>query len=287
MVGGSTRIPLVRAEVEKFFGRKPHVELNPDEVVALGAAVQADLLTGGKRKMLLLDVVPLSLGIETLGGAVTKLIHRNTTIPTRATDRFTTGVDNQTSIVVTICQGERELVKDCRELGKFKLSGIPPMPAQMAQVDVTFLIDANGLLTVTAKELRSGQKAEVTVTPSHGLTQNEVEDLVLDSFEHAREDHNARRFIELVQKSTSLASHTLRVMDSADVMVTPEERASILLALTDIDLAKESGDGDRLNEAINSLNEATQTLAARLMDAAATQALRDKRMAEISASNLR
>ena len=287
MVGGSTRIPLVRAEVAKFFGRKPHVELNPDEVVALGAAVQADLLTGGKRKMLLLDVVPLSLGIETLGGAVTKLIHRNTTIPTRATDRFTTGVDNQTSIVVTICQGERELVKDCRELGKFKLSGIPPMPAQMAQVDVTFLIDANGLLTVTAKELRSGQKAEVTVTPSHGLTQNEVEDLVLDSFEHAREDHNARRFIELVQKSTSLASHTLRVMDSADVMVTPEERASILLALTDIDLAKESGDGDRLNEAINSLNEATQTLAARLMDAAATQALRDKRMAEISASNLR
>ena len=237
--------------------------------------------------MLLLDVVPLSLGIETLGGAVTKLIHRNTTIPTRATDRFTTGVDNQTSIVVTICQGERELVKDCRELGKFKLSGIPPMPAQMAQVDVTFLIDANGLLTVTAKELRSGQKAEVTVTPSHGLTQNEVEDLVLDSFEHAREDHNARRFIELIQKSTSLASHTLRVMDSADVMVTPEERASILLALTDIDLAKESGDGDRLNEAINSLNEATQTLAARLMDAAATQALRDKRMAEISASNLR
>ena len=287
MVGGSTRIPLVRAEVAKFFGRKPHVELNPDEVVAMGAAVQADLLTGGKRKMLLLDVVPLSLGIETLGGAVTKLIHRNTTIPTRATDRFTTGVDNQTSIVVTICQGERELVKDCRELGKFKLSGIPPMPAQMAQVDVTFLIDANGLLTVTAKELRSGQKAEVTVTPSHGLTQNEVEDLVLDSFEHAREDHNARRFIELIQKSTSLASHTLRVMDSADVMVTPEERASILLALTDIDLAKESGDGDRLNEAINSLNEATQTLAARLMDAAATQALRDKRMAEISASNLR
>jgi molecular chaperone DnaK (HSP70) len=196
-------------------------------------------------------------------------------------------VDNQTSIVVTICQGERELVKDCRELGKFKLSGIPPMPAQMAQVDVTFLIDANGLLTVTAKELRSGQKAEVTVTPSHGLTQNEVEDLVLESFEHAREDHNARRFIELVQKSTSLASHTLRVMDSADVMVTPEERASILLALTDIDLAKESGDGDKLNEAINRLNEATQTLAARLMDAAATKALRDKRMAEISASNLR
>lgn len=287
MVGGSTRIPLVRAEVEKFFGRKPHVELNPDEVVALGAAVQADLLTGGKRKMLLLDVVPLSLGIETLGGSVTKLIHRNTTIPARATDRFTTGVDNQTSIVVTICQGERELVKDCRELGKFKLSGIPPMPAQMAQVDVTFLVDANGLLTVTAKELRSGQKAEVTVTPSHGLTQNEVEDLVLESFEHAREDHNARRFIELVQKSTSLASHTRRVMDSADVMVTPEERASILLALTAIDLAKESVDGDRLNEAINSLNEATQTLAARLMDAAATQALRDKRMAEISASNLR
>lgn len=287
MVGGSTRIPMVRDEVEKFFGRKPHVELNPDEVVALGAAVQADLLTGGKRKMLLLDVVPLSLGIETLGGAVTKLIHRNTTIPARATDRFTTGVDNQTSIVITICQGERELVKDCRILGKFKLSGIPPMPAQMAQVDVTFLVDANGLLTVSAKELRSGQKAEVTVTPSHGLTREEVEDLVLESFEHAREDHNARRFIELTQKAATLVSHTHRVMEKPESGVSPEERQAISNAVANIESAKASGNGDLLNEAINQLNEATQALAARLMDAAASQVLRDKRMEEVSAAELR
>ncbi|MCE2805623.1 MAG: Fe-S protein assembly chaperone HscA [Gemmataceae bacterium] len=287
MVGGSTRIPLVRSEVEAFFGRKPHVELNPDEVVALGAAIQADLLTGGKRRMLLLDVVPLSLGIETLGGAVTKLIHRNTTIPARATDRFTTGVDNQTSIIVTICQGERELVKDCRILGKFKLSGIPPMPAQMAQVDVTFLVDANGLLTVSARELRSGQKAEVTVTPSHGLTNEEVEDLVLESVTHAREDHNARRFIELGQKASSLASHTRRVMDSPEVMIESAEREAIEKALAEIDSAQASGNGDRLNMAINGLNEATQGLAGRMMDAAASQVLRDKRMEEVKAASLR
>jgi molecular chaperone DnaK (HSP70) len=151
LVGGSTRIPYVRRRVEEYFGRKPHTELNPDEVVAMGAAVQADILTGGRRHMLLLDVVPLSLGIETLGGAVSKLIYRNSTIPARATERFTTFVDNQTAVDINIYQGERELTKDCRSLGRFRLSGIPPMPAQLAQVDVTFLVDANGLLTVSAK----------------------------------------------------------------------------------------------------------------------------------------
>src|SRR5947209_6938652 len=153
--------------VEQFFQRKPHTDLNPDEVVAMGAAVQADILTGGRRHMLLLDVVPLSLGIETLGGAVSKLIHRNSTIPAQASERFTTFVDNQTAVEVNIYQGERELAKDCRSLGRFKLGGIPPMPAQLPQVDVTFLVDANGLLTVSATEQRSGQEARVTGQPSH------------------------------------------------------------------------------------------------------------------------
>src|SRR5262249_709342 len=150
-----------------------------------GAAIQADILTGGRRHMLLLDVIPLSLGIETLGGAVSKLIHRNSTIPARATERFTTFVHNHTGGDINIYPGERELAQDCRSLGRFRLSSIPPMPAQLAQVDVTFLVDANGLLTVTAREQRSGQEAQVTVQPSHGLTQDEVEQLVLDSIEHA------------------------------------------------------------------------------------------------------
>src|SRR3954471_24010448 len=156
LVGGSTRIPYVRRRVGEFFGRTPHTELNPDEVVALGAALQADILTGGRRHMLLLDVVPLSLGIETLGGVVDKVIHRNTTVPARATTRYTNPADGQTAILLSIYQGERELTKDCRFLGTFKLSSIPPMPAQFAQVDVTFLVNHDGILTVSAKELRSG-----------------------------------------------------------------------------------------------------------------------------------
>ena len=200
LVGGSSRIPLVRRKVEEYFGRKPHIDLNPDEVVALGAAVQADILSGRRKNMLLLDVVPLSLGIETLGGAVSKLIYRNTSIPARATERFTTAVDNQTAVILSICQGERELARDCRQLGQFKLSGIPPMPAQMAQVDVHFFVDASGILTVTAKESRSGTEAKVTVTPAHGLSRDEIDRLVLESVEHARDDFRARLTIDLCKK---------------------------------------------------------------------------------------
>ena len=191
LVGGSTRIPRVRQLVEELFQRKPHCDLNPDEVVALGAAVQANILAGrseATREMLLLDVTPLSLGIEALGGVVAKIIHRNSTIPASATEHFTTGVEGQTNVAIHVLQGERELAKDCRSLARFDLKGIPPMPAGLPRIEVKFLIDANGILHVSARELRSGKAAEIDVQPSYGLTDEQVENMLLESFDKAEED---------------------------------------------------------------------------------------------------
>jgi Fe-S protein assembly chaperone HscA len=286
LVGGSTRIPYVRRRVEEFFGRKPHTELNPDEVVAMGAAVQADILTGGRRHMLLLDVVPLSLGIETLGGAVSKLIHRNSTIPARATERFTTFVDGQTAVDINIYQGERELAKDCRNLGKFKLRGIPPMPAQLAQIDVTFLVDADGLLTVTAREQRSGQELKVTVQPSHGLSSEEVEKMVLESIEHAREDFGARRLIELRNKADADLRHTEKGLAAEGANLTAEERMRIDAAVPRVREAMQGGSGDRLQEALDELNRATVPLAERLMNNVVRSTLKDRAMAEVNPKKL-
>jgi Fe-S protein assembly chaperone HscA len=286
LVGGSTRIPYVRKRVEDFFQRKPHTDLNPDEVVAMGAAVQADILTGGRRHMLLLDVVPLSLGIETLGGAVSKLIHRNSTIPARATERFTTFVDNQTAVDINIYQGERELVKDCRSLGRFRLSGIPPMPAQLAQVDVTFLVDANGLLTVTAKEQRSGKEAKVTVQPSHGLTEEEVEKLVLDSVEHARDDFTARRLIELRNKADAEIRHTEKALAVQGAQLSPEQRARIEAAVVQVKEKILGEDVDRVQRAVDELAAATVPLAELMMNAVVKATLQGKQMQEVDPTNL-
>ena len=197
-------------------------------MVALGAAVQADILTGGRKGTLLLDVVPLSLGIETLGGVVDKLIYRNSTVPARATTRYTNFVENQTAVDINVYQGERELTQDCRPLGRFRLGGIPPMPAQMAQIDVTFLVDANGLLTVSAKEQRSGQQIQVTVQPAHGLSQEEVERLVLESVEHAHEDFTARLLIELRNKADGELRHTEKGLAVAGDKLTAGQRQRII-----------------------------------------------------------
>ena len=198
MVGGSTRIPLVRTRAGEMFQTDPYIALDPDKVVALGAAVQGSILAGSSPDMLLLDVIPLSLGIETMGGAVAKLIFRNTTVPTRAVEKFSTAVDGQTSIKIHVLQGEREMVEDCRSLGIFHLSGLPPMPAGIPQLEVEFLVDANGILNVSAVEKRSGKSASIQIIPNHGLTREEVERMELESYEHAREDMHKHRVVDLI-----------------------------------------------------------------------------------------
>jgi Fe-S protein assembly chaperone HscA len=291
MVGGSTRIPKVRALVDELFelsprGKKPHIELNPDEVVALGAAVQANILAGGSaatEDMLLLDVTPLSLGIEALGGVVAKIIQRNSTIPASATEHFTTGVDGQTNVAIHVLQGERELAKDCRSLARFDLKGIPPMTAGLPRIEVKFLIDANGLLHVTATEQRSGKAAEIEVKPTYGLTDEQVESMILESFDYAEQDFAERQLIEAKNDAQTILDAVEKAHEhSAWQQLTASEQAGIDIAQKHLLRIAAENDIDAIRKGIETLDKATTRFAEIMMDSAVTSAIGGQTMDEAS-----
>src|SRR5215469_12043990 len=284
LVGGSTRIPKVRALVEEMFQREPHVDLNPDEVVALGAAVQANILSGGSEateNMLLLDVTPLSLGIEVAGGVTDKIILRNSTIPASATQFYTTQIDGQANVAIHVLQGERELAKDCRSLARFDLKGIPPMAAGIPRVEVKFLIDANGILNVSAREQRSGKQAEIQVQPSYGLTDEQVEGMILDSFDNAEEDFRRRQLIEARNETETI----LKALDKGKKspgweQLTSDERKQIVKTEKALARATAENDYAAIRKAIDALNQCTIRLAELMMDTAVSSALKGKNMEE-------
>jgi Fe-S protein assembly chaperone HscA len=282
LVGGSTRIPKVRRLVQDLFGRVPHTDLNPDEVVALGAAVQANILGGGSeitKEMLLLDVTPLSLGIEVAGGVTDKIILRNSTVPASATQYYTTQIDGQTNVAIHVLQGERELARDCRSLARFDLKGVPPMPAGMPRIEVKFLIDANGILRVSAREQRSGKEAEIDVQPSYGLTDEQVENMLLESFDYAEEDFRQRQVIEARREADTILTALAKGKDNpAWRDLTIEERENIDTLEKNLIAVKDNDDYHTIRESIDALNKATMHLAELMMDTAVTTALKGKAM---------
>ena len=282
MVGGSTRIPAVRDRVGELFGREPHTELNPDEVVALGAAVQADILAGSRRDTLLLDVTPLSLGIETMGGVMSKIIPRNSTIPASATEAFTTYVEGQTNVKIHVLQGERELLEDCRSLAEFDLKNIPPMPAGLPRIEVKFLIDADGILSVSAREIRTGKYQSIEVKPTYGLTDEQVERMILESFEFAEADIEARLVIEARNETETVLKACASTRKQPQYGELPDEdRQKIEIAVARLEETAQSEDHEAIRDAIEALNEATMGLAEIIMNAAVSKALKNKRVKEI------
>jgi molecular chaperone DnaK (HSP70) len=282
LVGGSTRIPLVGRLVGELFGKTPHSELNPDEVVALGAAVQADILVTGNREMLLLDVTPLSLGIETMGGVMSKIIMRNSTIPATGQEMFTTAVDSQTAVDIHVLQGERELVADNRSLARFTLRGIPPMPAGLPRVQVRFQIDANGILSVTASELRTQVEQTVEVKPSYGLTDEQVEQMLMDSFEHAEADFAARLLIEARNEAENVIHATEKSLRAPDIdriekeELAPGELKKIESVLAGLKMVLNSSDRETIQKWTHALNDNTRHLAEVMMNRSVKAALAGK-----------
>ncbi|MBI3611285.1 MAG: molecular chaperone DnaK [Nitrospirae bacterium] len=281
LVGGSTRMPLVRRTVQEIFHRESHCEINPDEVVALGAAVQADILAGGIQNMLLLDVTPLSLGIETMGGVMSVLIPRNSTIPTGAKELFTTFVDGQRSVDIHVFQGERELVKDNRSLARFQLKDLDPLPAGMPRIELNFTIDANGILQVGAKDLRSGREQTVEVKPSYGLSDDDVTRMIKESFTFAKSDMDARLLIEARNEAATILRHTERAFKQGERLIKPDERGRIRDLITALKKAAEGDDHRLIRERIDQLDKATVHLAERLMDSTLQSGLRDKKLSEL------
>jgi len=281
LVGGTTRTPLIRRTVAEFFDRQPHIELNPDEVVALGAAVQANILDQGVKNMLLLDVTPLSLGIETYGGAVAKIIPRNSTIPASAQELYTTGVDNQTGIDIHVLQGERELAKDCRSLARFNLR-LPPAPAGLPRIELKFLIDANGILQVGAKDLRTGEQHSIEVQPSYGINDSEIERMLEESIEYAEQDFAERQVIEARTESESILAATVKALANPQAAaLSAEERAKIDASVAALKESVADNDYKLIRKRVDELNQATEHLAELLMNSAVSAALEGRKLAEV------
>jgi molecular chaperone HscA len=276
MVGGSTRVPLVKKTVGTFFNQDVNDSVNPDEVVALGAAVQADILAGNNQSMLLLDITPLSLGIETMGGLMDVLLPRNSKIPTKAGRQYTTQKDGQSGIQIAVYQGERDLVKDNRKLGEFTLTGIPAMPAGLPKVDVSFLINADGILQVSAKELRSGVTQSIDIKPQYGLTDEEVEQRLMDSITHAKEDIATRALVEARTEAEQMLSVTEKFLTKNASILTPEELTASANAMQALQLAITMEDKHLIQTKTEELNDVTRPFAERAMDQAISGALKGK-----------
>lgn len=278
MVGGSTRVPLVKQKVQEFFGREVYDKINPDEVVALGAAIEADILAGNRKDIVLLDVTPLSLGIETLGGLMDVIIPRNSKIPTQAGRQYTTSIDGQTNLKVSVYQGERELVKDNRKLAEFDLKGIPPMPAGLPKIQINFIINADGILKVTAKEMRSGIQQDIEVKPQYGLTDEQVEQMLMASLQNAQQDMQERQVLEAIGEADQIIYHTQKFMQKHGDLLTQEEKENTQKAIVQLQESIKTRNKDLIYKAIDELNEVSKPFAERAMDLAIAEALKGKKI---------